>query len=180
MGELKLGFPNGCKHCDEGHKLLIHQHGEPCPVCELRAENVKLRASVLNQCGDNHCHLSEEDRAKMPIAPISEFLESCSRFHAQVAGANGVIDSGCMTIAQLEARVEELEADRKRLDWLERIGFSTVRNYRGTGADSDPGIHSWREGKRWRWTAAWISSAFSDVRAAIDVAMAGEEKRAGV
>lgn len=61
---------------------------------------------VLNQAGDNHCWLNG-DEAKIP--PFVEFIQSCVRHHAKVAGENGVLE-GCMTIAQLEAEVEQLRS----------------------------------------------------------------------
>lgn len=67
----------------------------------------ELEASVRNQQGDNLCWFD----GSPPIPPKAEFLESCRRYHDQIATQNGVLEGG-RTIAQLEARVVELEAER--------------------------------------------------------------------
>lgn len=71
---------------------------------ELCDVNGKLNAAIMNQCGDNLCWF-EPGQEKIP--PRAEFLESCSRFHAQIAGERGEL-RGCRTIAQLEAEVGRL------------------------------------------------------------------------
>lgn len=73
----------------------------------------------------------------------------------------------------------ELRKDKARLDWLEKIGFSTVR-IGGNGPADAPGVHSWREflpgtnNFLWRWTAHWIGSEYRTAREAIDAAMKGK------
>lgn len=77
---------------------------------EVRAQAARiaeLEASVRNQQGDNLCWFD----GSPPIPPKAEFLESCRRYHDQIATQNGVLEGG-RTIAQLEARVVELEAER--------------------------------------------------------------------
>lgn len=88
--------------CDEcGTKFL------PCPsIQHFVDDNSRLRMAVLNQCGDNLCWIIDPEKAK--ALPEKEFLESCSRYHAQIAKERGVLEGG-RTIAQLEARVLELE-----------------------------------------------------------------------
>ncbi len=73
---------------------------------ELTKENERLRAAVRNQCGDNLCWLTDTDIGK--AIPREEFLKSCERYHQQISSERGVV-KGCMTIAQLEARIVELE-----------------------------------------------------------------------
>ena len=90
--------------------------GQPCVIdtlepTDLQEENQRLRSAILNQCGDNLCWITDPATAK--ILPEAEFLESCRRYHAQLQAENGVV-SGCMTVAQLEARVLELETELKR------------------------------------------------------------------
>lgn len=77
-----------------------------------------------------------------------------------------------LEIAELRVK---LEAETKRLNWLERLGFSTNRNNRGSGPKDDPGIFCWIEGHVKSWTACWIRSDFKTMRAAIDAAIAGEK-----
>lgn len=72
----------------------------------LRDENARLRKAILNQAGDDLCWLETGWKTNL-IPPCAEFLESCSRFHAQISGQRGEL-TGCMTIAQLEAEVARL------------------------------------------------------------------------
>lgn len=65
----------------------------------LRNENTRLRAALFNVEGDNQCWIPKTGTFQLP--PRAEFMESCSRFHAQLASEHGVL-SGCKTIAQLE------------------------------------------------------------------------------
>lgn len=77
-------------------------------AADRRYERIaELEASVRNQQGDNLCWFD----GSPPIPPKAEFLESCRRYHDQIATQNGVLEGG-RTIAQLEARVVELEAER--------------------------------------------------------------------
>ncbi len=70
----------------------------------------RLRKSVLNRQGDDLCWFDiGATHPHVKIPPAEEFLESCRRFHEQVAGDSGLLE-GCMTIAQLEAEVERLRA----------------------------------------------------------------------
>lgn len=68
------------------------------------AEVARLRASMLNKVGDDLCWIYASN-AKIP--PRAEFLESCSRYHAQIAAERGELE-GCRTIAQLEVENERL------------------------------------------------------------------------
>lgn len=65
-----------------------------------------LRAAIRNQVADDYCWLDDSELGKM--IPREEFLESCSRYHAQITGERGTTN-GCMTISQLEARIIVLE-----------------------------------------------------------------------
>ena len=90
---------------------------EPCVIdtlepLDLQEENQRLRSAILNQSGDNLCWITDPAEAK--ILPEAEFLESCRRYHAQLQAENGVIPPGCMTVAQLEARIVELETELSR------------------------------------------------------------------
>ena len=70
---------------------------------------------------------------------------------------------------RLRERVKELEADKRRLDWLESVGFATIP----ATFDRPPDVHSWRIGNRskWKWVARGIDSNFTTVRDAIDAAL---------
>ncbi len=72
----------------------------------LKRENEQLRAAIRNQAGDNLCWLKE---LPIQIPPEREFLESCARYHFQIANQNGIL-TGSKTIAQLEAQVARLQA----------------------------------------------------------------------
>lgn len=74
-----------------------------------------LEQKLLTAAGDDLCRLSQEEIKAMslgsvPIPPKEEFLASCERFHAQVAGEAGV-NSKCLTLAQLIAENERLEQE---------------------------------------------------------------------
>ena len=69
------------------------------------------------------------------------------------------------------AELAELRRDKDRLDWLEKIGFSTIMR---ANVEKESGVHCWRDqhgAHEWGWTAHWISSEFKNARAAIDAAM---------
>lgn len=82
----------------------IPDPSSPCPTPSK--ENDRLReevASLRNRIGDGLCWFTEGD----PIPPKEEFLQSCERYHAQIATKHGVLQGG-KTIAQLEADNERL------------------------------------------------------------------------
>lgn len=87
-----------------GHLELVSETSE--------TENQRLRAAIRNQCGDNLCWIVDPDLGK--ILPREEFLQSCSRYYAQLQEEKGVIPSGSMTVSQLEARIVELEDELKK------------------------------------------------------------------
>lgn len=68
-------------------------------------ENKRLRLCIRNQRGDDLCHITDLPQAM--ALPQAEFLESCRRYHDQIS-RNGTLEGG-RTIAQLEARIVELE-----------------------------------------------------------------------
>jgi hypothetical protein len=75
--------------------------------------------------------------------------------------------------AELMGRITKLEADKRRLDWLEKVGFST---WHQGGVERDYRVHAWRYhvAEKWSWTAQYISSEYDNARAAIDAAMEAE------
>lgn len=94
-------------------------------IATLKAENAKLRDSIRNQLGDGLCWLIDSDVPEPEALTEGEFLESCRRYRNQIAGERGEA-AGCMTIAQLEARIAELEAERGEvLNALRQINSMT-------------------------------------------------------
>lgn len=101
-----------------------------CLACVKEQHDLveRLRARLLTAAGDDLCRLTQEEIKDMSlgavqIPPKEEFLASCERFHAQVAGEAGVMGN-CLTLAQLVAENEKLEkrlADIKRC-WVDGIG----------------------------------------------------------
>jgi hypothetical protein len=80
---------------------------------DLQEENTRLRMAVRNQCADNLCWLTDPEVGK--ALPELEFLESCRRYHAQITEKYTTLVPGSnMTIAQLEARIAELEDQLKK------------------------------------------------------------------
>lgn len=60
--------------------------------------------------------------------------------------------------------------DTARLDWLEKVGFTT-RNTEGR--ERVMNVHSWAsDDGSWKWSAHYIGSEFPTARAAIDAALA--------
>lgn len=82
-------------------------------INDIEAENERLRASVLNQYGDNLCWIESAEEAK--ALPEAEFLESCRRYRAQIAESRGELAVGQKTIAQLEAENESLRLHMRAL-----------------------------------------------------------------
>lgn len=74
-------------------------------LAEALKEISELRSSILNIEGDNLCWIHDPG-TKIP--PQKEFLESCRRFHGQMASIRGVLEPGSKTIAQLEREATEL------------------------------------------------------------------------
>lgn len=109
-------------------------------VEQLRAENDRLRRSVLNQCGDNLCHLTDAEVTELSahpgrIPPWSEFSQSCQRFHTQIAALCGEIQ-GCMTIAQLEAELEKGRGAIKAMSSQLRMGIEAMKALQRAEQDS--------------------------------------------
>lgn len=82
-------------------------------------ESEQLRARLLTAAGDDLCRLTQEEIKAMSlgavkIPPKEEFLASCERFHAQVAGESGV-NENCFTLAQLVAENERLRANNAKV-----------------------------------------------------------------
>lgn len=80
-------------------------------LSESGQENFRLRTAILNMRGDNLCWIGDRGMEEAKALPWHEFKESCFRYHAQISG-RGVFKDG-RTIAQLEARVLELELELK-------------------------------------------------------------------
>lgn len=77
-----------------------------------RAEHLeRVLAKVREEC-EEICHCLAAGEVQIP--PKEEFLASCERFHAQVAGEVGV-NENCLTLAQLVAENERLTAERDGL-----------------------------------------------------------------
>jgi hypothetical protein len=146
---------------------------------------ISMTTSELNVAGDNLCRYTDAEIKTMKadgikLPPAEEFIKSCSRFHTQLSQKISVLGPECMSLAQLEAEVyrlqQALDLESKRLDWLERIEFSTTSRGNDGGPESDPGVHAWHDidSGSPRWTARWISCEFRTMRDAIDAAMKGE------
>ena len=81
-------------------------------LAERDEEIERLRARVLSAAGDDLCRLTQDEIKQLTsgavqIPPKEEFLASCERFHAQIAGEVGVLN-GCLTLAQMIAENERL------------------------------------------------------------------------
>lgn len=119
-------------------------------LCDI---NAKLNAAIMNQCGDNLCWF-EPNGQKIP--PRAEFLESCARYHAQIAGERGDLN-GCKTIAQLEAELGEFR------ETLMKLRPAIVRLFGGMG----PGSAIWSHGQYEKGYCAAIIAALTAFDAAI-------------
>lgn len=124
----------------------------------LAVEVADARRRLLTAAGDDLCRLTPDEIKAMTagtvqIPPEAEFLASCKRFHAQVAGEVGVMGD-CLTLAQLVAENERLRAELAALraqldavstpaDQLARLAALNVLNAIGAydladGADNEP------------------------------------------
>jgi hypothetical protein len=79
----------------------------------LVLEVERLRVRLLSAAGDDLCRLTPEEikaytSGAVKIPPREEFIPSCERFHAQIAGEAGVLEN-CLTLAQLVAENQKLE-----------------------------------------------------------------------
>jgi hypothetical protein len=79
----------------------------------LEEENQRLRLAVRNMTGDNLCWIEDPEVGK--ALPRDEFMQSCDRYWHQLQAEKGVVPPGCRTIAQLEARILELEETNGKL-----------------------------------------------------------------
>ncbi len=103
------------------------QRGKPCLACEIESQQKRIAAlerevaSLRNIAGDNLCRFDMGAAVHEAKAlPEPQFLESCRRFRQQIADERGEA-VGCMTIAQLEYRIANLE---ESLWWaLEKLGI---------------------------------------------------------
>lgn len=108
-----------CKVCDLQTQARDFKTERDEARAELTAERDRMRERLLTAAGDDLCRLTQEEikaytSGKVPIPPKSEFLASCERFHAQVAGEAGV-NNNCLTLAQLVAEVERLLEEKELL-----------------------------------------------------------------
>lgn len=92
-------------------------------LVEVERERDEARQRLLTAAGDDLCRLSQDEikamsAGEVKIPPKEEFLASCERFHAQVAGEAGVMGN-CLTLAQLiaenERQRQSLEEAREQL-----------------------------------------------------------------
>lgn len=95
-------------------------------VESLTAERDALKLRLLSAAGDDLCRLSQEEikaytSGEVQIPPREEFIASCERFHAQLAAGPGVLKD-CLTLAQLIAENQKLEAERN----LARFEFNRM------------------------------------------------------
>lgn len=156
--------PHGiCPWCDEIYPLegssvreFAESHLQQCNNHPMRAveqqltaekaEVKRLKQRLLTAAGDDLCRLTQEEikdltGGKVPIPPKGEFLASCERFHAQVAGEAGV-NQNCLTLAQLIAENERLkqslgaeESTRKQLEGLYEQAKAELAALRAPGDD---------------------------------------------
>ena len=109
---LRAVLPEMRREHDSGDGHFSTTEVEACEAAlplaeELEREVERLSRAVRNQIGDDLCWF---DPKTVQIPPRSEFLESCSRYHVQIASERGEL-SGCSTIAQLEAECERLREE---------------------------------------------------------------------
>jgi len=151
--------------CRRFRNQVAAERGEVGPECmtiaQLEAEVERLREEIRQW---------EESDAAAPVlaAAMARLLDP-----VLLTNPVDVPEIDC-----LSAEVEALRADKARLDWLEKIGFST-----GHADDpARPGVHCWKyqasdiSFMEWRWTAHYIGSEFKSAREAIDAAMAATER----
>lgn len=80
------------------------------------AEIERLNGIIVNILGDNLCWLDGLEFPEQAKAlPRQQFMESCSRFHAQITAERGTAAGG-RTIAQLEAENADLRRDREEAE----------------------------------------------------------------
>ncbi len=97
----------------------------------LRAEVDRLRLRVLTAAGGDLCRLTQDEikayaSGAVKIPPEDEFIPSCKRFHAQIAGTAGVLDN-CLTLAQMIAENERVLIDNERLAGNERAAVTEAQ-----------------------------------------------------
>lgn len=128
VGEL-IGI-DGFRLLHDPHPSAMWLDGEPTHatffvpleinrLAAVTAERDGLKTRLLSAAGDDLCRLTQDEIKAMTsgavqIPPKEEFLASCERFHAQVAGEAGVLGS-CLTLAQLIAENERLTVERDEL-----------------------------------------------------------------
>ncbi len=139
-------------------------------LVKVRGERDEARARLLTAAGDDLCRLSQEEIKAMsagvvPIPPKDEFLASCERFHAQVAGESGV-NTNCLTLAQLIAESEKL---RQRAEAAEAQLAQAGNGYAEHVANLigyQPRLKG--EAPNWQWHMEWNSIDVELVRMAND------------
>lgn len=117
------------RYWEEHGKCSTYADPNKPPSDVLMAYEIRrLRTRLLTAAGDDLCRLTQEEikamsAGEVKIPPKEEFLASCERFHAQVAGEAGVM-TNCLTLAQLIAENERLKADlvaaKRAISLLER------------------------------------------------------------
>lgn len=113
---------------------------------------------------------NERDQLQAELRMVDEALArrpAIAEFHTRYQK----IGHACETAKQADQLRDRLQVEKRRLDLLEQLGFST------TSRDSEviPEVHNWpykaEPGVGGFWALAWVSSDFKDMRSCLDAAL---------